>query len=271
MAATTIRVLTLNCLFHGQVRARLPAIGSLLEKGQFDLVCLQEVAFQRHARLLASLMPSYRPPVYRSWALGVMGGLVTFARAEVKRSGYEMFRRRGDWGTLGAADRLGRKGFLTTWFEVAGEPLLLVNTHLLANYDEDWSPSNRYAVQQLDELNQLGDALGNLEKDALLLVAGDFNVPADHPMLAEFMSRTGLRNAAATPAATYRSLNPEVSGQQIDHVFFRHPPGASVSTTTKLHFEEKVALADGRTMYASDHFGVEAGIDLLPASALSGE
>jgi endonuclease/exonuclease/phosphatase family metal-dependent hydrolase len=267
VAATKIRVLTLNCLFHGQVRARLEAIGSLLEKGQFDLVCLQEVVFRRHARLLASRMPSYRPPLYRSVALGVMGGLVTFARADVKRQSYEIFRRRGDWGNLGTFDRLARKGFLTTWFEVGGEPLILVNTHLLANYDEDWSPRNRYAVQQLDELDQLGDALSNLAKDATLLVAGDFNVPADHPMLAAFMGRTKLRNAAAAPAATYRSLRPEAPGQQIDHVLFRQASGGSVSITTKLHFEDKVELADGRRMFVSDHFGVEAKLQLEPRQA----
>lgn len=266
MAATTIRVLTLNCLFHGQVRARLAAIGSLLEEGQFDLVCLQEVTFKRHARLLASRMPSYRPPLYRSVALGVMGGLVTFARADVKRQSYEIFRRRGDWGNLGTFDRLARKGFLTTWFEVGGEPLILVNTHLLANYDEDWSPRNRYAVQQLDELGQLADALCNLERKALLLVAGDFNVPAAHPMLAEFMSRTDLHNSAETAAATYRSIRPDAPDQQIDHILYRPPQGASIAATSKLHFEEELPVTGGRTLFASDHFGVEAALEYEPAA-----
>jgi hypothetical protein len=75
------------------------------------------------------------------------------------------------------------------------------------------------------------------------------------------MSRTWLRNAAVTPTATNRSLRPEVPGRQIDHAFFRNPLDASVSTATKLHFEEKVALDDGRTICASEHFGVEASID----------
>ena len=265
MAATKIRVLTLNCLFHGHVRARLGAIGPLLEEGRFDLVCLQEVAFQRHVRLLASLMPSYRTPVYRPFALGVMGGLVTFARVAVGRSSFEKFRRRGDWGTLGAADRIGRKGFLTTWLELEGASVIVVNTHLLANYDEDWAPSNRYAIQQLDELEQLGSALSRLERDALLLVVGDFNIPAANPMLVEFMERAGLRSAAAgTPAATYRTTKPEAPGQQIDHVFFRPSPGDSFTVDSKLHFEDEVRLPDGGTRYASDHFGVEARLE--PAS-----
>ena len=261
MAASQIRVLTLNCLFHGHVRARLEAIGPLLESGQFDLVCLQEIAFRRHVSLLASRMPGYRPPVYRSFAFGVMGGLVTFARSDAGRSDYEMFRRRGDWGTLGTADRLGRKGFLTTRFVVGGEPLILVNTHLLANYDEDWSPSNRYAVQQLDELRQLGDALSSLEKDTMLVVAGDFNVPAADPMLVEFKGRTGLLSTVAAAAATYRSLSPGAPTHQIDHVFVRPPTGRSVRLTTRLLFEEAVAVPGGRPMFVSDHFGLEVRID----------
>ena len=263
MPATSIRVLTLNCLFHGHVRARLHAIGPLLEEGRFDLVCLQEVAFRRHVHLLASRMPGYRPPIYRSFAFGVMGGLVTFARAAPARSSYEMFRRRGDWGTMGAADRIGRKGFLTTWLDLEGRAVIIVNTHLLANYDEDWSPSNRYATQQLDELEQLGDALLRLDGDALLLVAGDFNIPGANPMLAEFMKRTGLRNtAAARPAVTYRTTRPEAPGQQIDHVFFRPSAADRVTVDSTLHFEAEVAMPDGRTRFASDHFGVEARLDL---------
>jgi endonuclease/exonuclease/phosphatase family metal-dependent hydrolase len=78
------------------------------------------------------------------------------------------------------------------------------------------------------------------------------------------MGRTVLRNATAAPAATYRSRRPEAPGQQIDHVLVRQVSGGSVSITTKLHFEDKVELADGRSMFASDHFGVEAILRLEP-------
>ncbi len=94
-------------------------------------------------------------------------------------------------------------------------------------------------------------------------------MPTEHTSPSGCFNRTGLRNAAATPAVTYRSNRPEAPGKQIDHVLFRHPSGGSVSVTTKLHFEEEVALADGRTMFASDHFGVEARIDFASPSRRS--
>jgi hypothetical protein len=91
-------------------------------------------------------------------------------------------------------------------------------------------------------------------------------VPAAHPMLAEFLSRTGLRPTAGAAAATYRSSNPDDPDQQIDHILFRAPPAGSVNVTTKLHFEEAVKMAGGRTLFASDHFGVEATIEYEPPS-----
>lgn len=191
-----------------------------------------------------------------------MGGLVTFTRHAVTRSSYEVFRKRGDWGTTGAVDRLGRKGFLTTWVDTGVQRLVLVNTHLLANYDEDWSPGNRYAVQQEDELRQLGDALEGLGDDVSLVVAGDFNIPAAHPMLDRFRQRTGLRNAQTEPSPTYRSPDPSQPGQQIDHILYRFGAGADATVTTRLRFEAEVPLADGRLHYPSDHFGVEADFEI---------
>src|SRR5579859_4374523 len=143
-ATTTLRLLTLNCLWRGAAAARLAALARWLERSDLDVVCLQEVVFGRRVALLRSLAPSFPHVVHRPLGFAVLGGLVTLSRRPVTARRFAVYRRLGRWWNGGVSDRLIRKGFLVTELDVAGRPLVVVNTHLLANCGGDWSPANDY-------------------------------------------------------------------------------------------------------------------------------
>jgi endonuclease/exonuclease/phosphatase family metal-dependent hydrolase len=253
MPNSSLRVLTLNCLWSAAARPRLAAIAPLLDETGIDILCLQEVVLQRNVRLLERHLKSYRPAVFRPLGLHVTGGLVSFARQEIECGSYEVFQRRGDWWNIGVADRLIRKGFLASRLPVGDLPAVVINTHLLANYDEDWSPGNRFARQQRSELEQIAEAIGRIDDQVLLIVAGDFNVPAATPMFQEFLARCGLRNAFSEAPAEYRL---------IDHVLYRHPSGRELRVEAALRFQEPLRLSNGRSVRPSDHPAVEVQIAL---------
>ena len=71
----------------------------------------------------------------------------------------------------------------------------MINTHLLANFDRDWSRCNRFAVEQEDELGELADAVAAEDAAVPLVVVGDLNVPTEAWLLDDFLGRTGLRDA----------------------------------------------------------------------------
>lgn len=262
MAGASFRLLTFNCLWQGAARERLAAIGPILDTGHFDFLCLQEVTHRRNVGLLQHHLPSYQPAAFRPYGPAVMGGLVNFARRPIERSAYEVFRGRGPHWTLGWADRLLRKGFLISWLRLDSLPVVVVNTHMLANYDEDWAPGNRFARQQGNDLKQLADAVSLLDRDSLVIVAGDLNVPVTSPMLTQLMDRCELRHAfASAPGGvppTIRHTRPGLLEQTIDHVLFRAPAGKSMEVTARLRLEDPVVVAGGRTVFASDHMAVEA-------------
>jgi endonuclease/exonuclease/phosphatase family metal-dependent hydrolase len=264
---TRFRVLTFNCLFRGAARERLDAVARLLDKSDIDLLCLQEVTQRRNVRLLESRLASYGPADYRPLAgVAVKGGLVNLGRGPIERSSYEVFKERGPRWTLGWADRLLAKGFLTSSTRLDGAAIVIVNTHVLANYDEDWAPGNRFAREQRKDLMQLADAVNRLDTEAFVIVAGDFNVPSPSPMLDEFAAACGLRDAfdsASGPApATMRPTGPGQVAHVLDHILYRHPPGLQVQVSACLRFVEPVTLATGRSAYASDHIAVEAAFDV---------
>ncbi len=71
------------------------------------------------------------------------GGLLTLSRLPVVTHNYVPFAEQGRWYHLELMDRMLDKGILVTHYEVAGLPLIVVNTHILANYAADYARTGR--------------------------------------------------------------------------------------------------------------------------------
>ena len=222
-------------------------------------MCLQEVAYRANASLLAGALREFDSPIAQPFGIWCAGGLVTLARTPVLGWRYEVFNRRGHWLTISAADRLFRKGFLTSYLSLGELNVALVNTHLLANYDLDWSSGNRYFRHQIDELAQLARALREVDRKFLLIVAGDFNVPAGSEVLDGFVADTELTSVfgESAPPTTLRPSK-GIKPLAIDHIFFRAPAGRRVEVTAETAFEDAIELTPGVTGFASDHLAVRA-------------
>jgi endonuclease/exonuclease/phosphatase family metal-dependent hydrolase len=260
----SVRILTLNCLWQGNARSRLDAIGRVLDESEVDFLCLQEVTRRRNVPLLERRLKSYGRAEYRPYGIAVTGGLVSFSRRPIERSSFEVFRGRGPHWTLGWVDRLMRKGFLISWLRLDSLPMVVINTHFLANYDEDWTPGNRFAMEQMNDLTQLAEAIARLDRSALVIVAGDLNIPATSPMFEDFVSSCELHDVfACAPSAVPSTIRPSTASSPalaIDRILYRHPSNEPLAVTARLRFEEPLQLSNSRTVFASDHLAVEAEI-----------
>ncbi|WP_165978261.1 endonuclease/exonuclease/phosphatase family protein [Actinomadura darangshiensis] len=243
------RVLTFNTLFRGQARARTGALADLVERSGYDVVCLQEVIsplilarFRRAARSYPHVAHAMAPPLVR-------GGLVTLSRWPITRTHFLTYAIgppvRPEW--------LLRKGALFTRLRAPGGFLTVVNTHLSANMDMDWSASNAYTKVEQSELRQLEAAINRIPQSEAMVVMGDFNVPRDSSYFQEFVSATGLQDALkGDTEPTYRPDYADIGA--IDQLLVR--PG--VEAATRVVFKEEIRLPDGRPAVLSDHYGIEA-------------
>ena len=261
---TTVRFLTLNTLFKGDVRPRLRALGAILERSGYDFVCLQEVMYRRNARLLRRAAPSYRHHAYAG-AFALKGGLVLLSRLPIVRC-------RSIRYPMAAPVRpelLMRKGAQVASVATAAGELVVVNTHLSANRDDDWSPANRYTRIERAELDHLAGLLATLDPAAPVVVAGDLNVPRDSAVLTGFLAAAGLRDVlAGDTRPTYRPTPRFPSPPAFDHVLLRAGRGDALTASARLVFQDAVTLADGRWAYLSDHYGVETTLERGGASAM---
>jgi hypothetical protein len=93
-------------------------------------------------------------------------------------------------------DRLLDKGILVTHYEVAGLSVIVVNTHIIANYAADYgrARAGRPALRQQSQLRQLADDIKALPADALVMLVGDFNLPRGSWLYEEFLEESGMED-----------------------------------------------------------------------------
>jgi endonuclease/exonuclease/phosphatase family metal-dependent hydrolase len=250
-AATEVRLLTFNALMRGDVRPRLRALGAVLAQSDHDLVCLQEVLLRGHATLLRRLAGQYG---HHAWSGAVLlrGGLVLLSRWPIRTARFVQYPRTGP----GRPEYLMRKGAQLAVVETPGGPLSVVNTHLSANRDGDWSAANRYTHVARAELRHLA---GALDQALPTVAAGDFNLPRDSAALTGFLATTGLSDVpAGDTQPTYRPTPRWPNPPALDHVLVRSAPERALSAQARVVLRDRVTLAGARQGYLSDHYGVEA-------------
>jgi endonuclease/exonuclease/phosphatase family metal-dependent hydrolase len=214
------------------LRTRYGVIGSVFETSHVDVVNLQEVLTYYHLHLLRRSMPSYRAS-FRLSAAGPAGGLVTFSRRAVTTTSY---RR------LSAL----LKGALVTRLA----DVTIVNTHLSANRDGDWSPTSRYYGLHQTQLTALARYVGAVEQPAV--VCGDFNVARDSSLYRDFIRDSGLTDAFGNdclPTFHQAFLGSGQSPHCIDYVLLSGPITVD---SAELTFTDKLG-----EIYATDHLGLQ--------------
>ena len=262
----TFSILTINC-FGGllwRVRQRLPTLRRELEQLAPDVVCLQEVQTSFTLRTLTRASAVFTAHAYQPGLHFPLGALCTLSQQAFDEERFVRYDAQGRWLGPTIMDRMTRKGILITKLDYAGVPILVLNTHILANYGANWLEQSRAAHEQQRQLHQLADVVQEQPQDALVLVAGDFNIPRGSWLYDEFLERSGLGDPlAGDERPTYRPFPgvPERYALPIDFVFLRAPAGVRVETEATLQFGEQVDYTGGGTGYLSDHLGVQVTVE----------
>lgn len=258
----TFSLITFNCFgVPGPVtHRRLLALARELNADDTTVVCLQEVQAQPYRALLIRACASYPHVTFEPYLHAPKGGLLTLAREPIVARSFERFNDRGQWYSPSLADVALAKGVLSTTFEINGQRVVVLNTHLSANYRGDWERENRYTRTERSQLVQIAAMVAAQPPEALLIICGDFNVPRGSKLYADFLQETGLIDPlAGDTRPTYRPLPgiPSHYALPIDFTFVRAPALTGLKITSDLRFSERVQLVGGGVGYLSDHLGLE--------------
>lgn len=209
-----------------------------------DIVNLQEVHSYDMLRQLHKRLTEFPYVSYKRGLLGPKAGLVTFSKEFISINSFKSLSF--------------RKGIIASQLKSG---VIVMNVHLVANTDGDWSKGNRFYPQhkaQLDKLNEVIDRLPH--KNQPIILAGDFNLAKTSDLYGYFIKKGRWNDTAPqdfTPTFHSDFLPPDRKPQRIDYILAR---GGFQVLKTSLLFGSKI-----KDLYLSDHLGVFA--ELKPALA----
>lgn len=258
-----LTILSMNCLglpvpVPG-LRTRLRALGNAIAHAGVAVACLQEVGRWRHIPLLRHSESAWPEAIAATYPYAPKGGLVTLSRLPILDTNYNAFRERGRAASLHAAERFQGKGVLQASLRLLGRKVVILNTHLAANYSAQWSYGNAYARVERAQLREVAEIVQAMPAEALVIVAGDLNVPRGSWLYTEFLRLARLSDPlAGSTEPTFRPMAgvPARAIQALDHILVRAPHDLSITAHAELCFREAVPLAGGARGYLSDHLGV---------------
>lgn len=220
---------------------RMAALALHLNNSDADVILLQEVHTYRTLRFLKNNLSNFTHGTYVRALRGPKAGLVIFSRLRV------------DGVKLVGVTKGTQKGMLITRI---GD-VTVMNIHLSANKDGDWSPGNRYHAKQSIQLSDVARQVSQLH--GKLVVGGDFNLARHADIYELFLSKTHLQDTAGTnntPSFHKESLPPERTPVCIDFIFTR----GAVTLSYEHLFTEPVELLPGVMGYVSSHDAVNTEV-----------
>jgi endonuclease/exonuclease/phosphatase family metal-dependent hydrolase len=266
----TFSLLTLNCFGVPTpiTRARLLTLAGALNARDDQVVCLQEVQSHAYRRLLTHACASYPHAAYVPFIHAPKGGLLTLARLPITALQFTLYRSRQVPYPPALMDWLLHKGVLATQFDYAGVRIVVLNTHMHANYSGIWDRRNRYARVEAEQLHELADIVRGQQPEALVIAAGDFNFPRGSWLYDAFLSASGTTDPLVgdtRPTVRAPLSFSERYSLPIDFALVRAPKLAGLRITSELRFVEQLLIGD-RPRFLSDHMGVELRVewDALP-------
>jgi endonuclease/exonuclease/phosphatase (EEP) superfamily protein YafD len=238
----------------------LLALARELEESPFQLVCLQEVQLVMYQKLLIQSCASYPFQAFQPYLHSPKGGLVTLSRMSLTTQHFETYTEQGRWYLPTVMDNFLRKGMLITSLHWADFPVVIINTHILANYSGDWERRGVFARMQEKQLSQLAKKVAGQPSNALVVVVGDFNIPRGSRLYSDFLQQTGLVDPLAGDRRPTHRPPPGVPAHYslpIDFALVRVPASRFLQIKCDLRFSSKLQLDYKYHDYLSDHNGIE--------------
>ena len=222
-----------------------------------DVLCFQEIQQNTYIPLIWREMKDQYPFfAFGSRHLVPKGGLLTLAKVSAENQSFVAYPDRGWPFSIGFADWALEKGVLRTEFEVNKQPIVVMNTHLQANYLGNWSNANFMVRIQTKQVQYLAALVRAEVPDALVILCGDFNFPRHAFMYAELLAQGGLVDVLADdPRPTYIPfpMVPETWNTALDYLLIRYPENSTIHVQPDILRLEDRARPRPHQRFLTDH------------------
>jgi endonuclease/exonuclease/phosphatase family metal-dependent hydrolase len=235
---------------------RMKILAKELSSRNPTVISLQEIQQNVYLPILRDYLTGYPHQAFRQNFLAPMGGLVTASRRPLLRSEFLPFPNRGKLLSIGFADWALRKGVLITEVEIDGLQVIVLNTHIHANYLGFWNLENSLAQIQRAQVQYLAEQARDQPKEALVVICGDFNFPRNTFLYEELTQISGFIDPLRDdPRPTYRPVSILASKWSVtlDFIFYRKPIGIDMTINADILPIENSEARSESSKFLSDH------------------
>jgi endonuclease/exonuclease/phosphatase family metal-dependent hydrolase len=272
----SIRVATLNTWslpgpLARHTRERMQAIGEALPNLDVDLIAFQEVWSEKsRGTLIAAASKAGYPHAWHNPAAIAGSGLLVVSRLPFLDTHFEPFVARGFAERIQHMDYYSGKGFVLISIETEAGPIVLLDTHLHANYALP-GESDDYVGVRAAQTVQLAAAVTPLTDP--VIAVGDFNLVESEDAFSMLLGLAGFTDAAARldhRQPTSLANNPYHRlghiDQRIDYVLLRNGDRLSLGPVSiQRVFDQGLEFGAEPAAY-SDHAGLVAELELESAA-----
>jgi endonuclease/exonuclease/phosphatase family metal-dependent hydrolase len=235
---------------------RMRRMARELSRISVTAICLQEVQQNAYVALIQRGLTEYPNLLFERRLYAPRGGLVLFSRLPFAGHRFEVYQDRGAWFSISFTERLQHKGIQQANFKIGDQSVMVLNTHMNANYFGVWHPANHLTQVLHHQVQQLGQVIRSLPEEALILVCGDLNFPRNSFLYDELIAANNLFDPLASdPRSSYRPfpLAPAKWNTSLDYALVRQPPGMSLQVQADLVPIEDTLVHHPVQRFLTDH------------------
>lgn len=241
-------------LFNKETYKRIRLIGlSLNNKRGVDIINLQEVFTYYHLYLLKKKMIDFPYCIFESFIFGPKGGLVTFSKIPIQKSNFVSYPNSKILKRLFLS-----KGVLIN--KIKDSIIYILNTHLTANRDNDWSKTNRFYAIHIIQIEKLKKTIENIKSFNFLIISGDFNISKNSDLYKKITDEMQMKDVFRKynfPTFHQEFMSKSEKSNRIDYILIKTKK--RWNSKKKNHFFTKVQLAKKINKgFLSDHIGLQA-------------
>ncbi len=240
-------------IFSADTYNRIRKIAEVLNSTDVDIINLQEIFTYQHLVIFKKILKNFHYCLFQGFIFGPKGGLVTFSKVSIEKQKYISY----------SSVTLTKKLFLSKGIlinKIKNSSIFIVNTHLTANRDNNWSKNNRFYLIHKNQITEFSNIINRIQDYDFVISGGDFNISKKcslyRQLIAESKSQD-LFKKYGFPTFHKEFMTEDENSHRIDYLLIKVNEN-KFSVVNKEHiFAKQLISEDNNRGFLSDHVGLK--------------
>ncbi|SRR6266568_2685885 len=250
--------------FAPYITKRYRKTAQLINSGNFDIICLQEIFTYYHFYLFKKKLTNYPYAIYQKNPFGPRGGLVIFSKLPLSNLEFVSFSYPPKT-FIPIYTRLAQQGILSA--QIEDFSIRIATTHLSSDTIHNLTPKNKLYYLIKSQSQEVATVINRYAQEQSLILAGDFNIAKKSALYQEFLHKAQANDVFANDEKpTYFpdrvSYFYRAPADRCDYIFYKTRQKRIAVRSSGYEFVKDETLSNNKKSYLSDHIGLHCILEV---------